>query len=355
MYIENVLKKILKFINLKYVVFIYDLYILIFHIFLHFIFTNEDILFLKVINLVSILNYFILYIFFKKQKFKIVYFMTIFEIVTFAFITTIFLGNNLLFYTYNVAIIPIMSLYLYYNICIENKKNNIYKITIFIFLLSSILFFMEFIYLGNNNYYIISNESSKMLFFLNSLNIISTIIFNSILFLTIAITIYKEYEKNIKDLSYLAMYDALTKLPNRNALNNEIQILKEKNINYCVIIADIDDFKQINDSYGHDCGDYVLKEISNILSTYSSKNIKIFRYGGEEILFISSNNYDIEKYFNKIRKTIQNYNFHYNKKIINVSMTFGISNMLNDFDTMLKNADEKLYKGKKNGKNVVVF
>lgn len=355
MCIENILNKILKFVNLKCVVLLYDLYVLVFHIFLHFIFKSENIVLIETINFISILNYFIAYIFFKKQKFEIVYFMTIFEIVTFAFIATICLGNSLLFYTYNIAVMPIMSIYLYYNRCIKNKINNIYKITISMFVLFSILFFIECIYLGNNSYYTISNNGFKMLFFLNSLNIIAAVIFGSILFLTMAITMHKKYEKIINEHSYLAMHDTLTKLPNRNALNNEIQILKEKEIDYCVIIADIDDFKQINDTYGHDCGDYILKEISDILSTYSNNNIKMFRYGGEEILFISSNNYDIEKYFNKIRKTIQNYNFRYNKKIIKVSMTFGISNMLNDFDKMLKNADEKLYKGKKIGKNVVIF
>lgn len=80
--------------------------------------------------------------------------------------------------------------------------------------------------------------------------------------------------------------------------------MKNKNVKFGVAIADIDDFKKINDTYGHDCGDYVLKKIANILGKYPTDKLKVFRFGGEEIIFIYTNDFCVYDLFEKMRKEI---------------------------------------------------
>ena len=62
--------------------------------------------------------------------------------------------------------------------------------------------------------------------------------------------------------------------------------LEKEDETFGIVVADIDDFKKINDLYGHDCGDFVLKEIAEICISKLDENINIYRFGGEEILFI---------------------------------------------------------------------
>lgn len=131
--------------------------------------------------------------------------------------------------------------------------------------------------------------------------------------------------------------------------------LKNKNVKFGVAIADIDDFKKINDTYGHDCGDYVLKKIANILGKYPTDKLKVFRFGGEEIIFIYTNDFCVYDLFEKMRKEVNSYNFIFNKHKFRISMTFGISPLGDNFDELFKAADELLYVGKKSGKNNVMY
>ena len=133
----------------------------------------------------------------------------------------------------------------------------------------------------------------------------------------------------------------------------------EDNKSVVICIGDIDDFKKINDTYGHLCGDYVLQNISEIMrKSLGFENVDICRWGGEEFVFMFCND-DIDSAFVKVenlRKTIENKNFVYENNNISITMTFGIierdSGKVDD--VLLKSADKLLYRGKINGKNVVV-
>ena len=133
----------------------------------------------------------------------------------------------------------------------------------------------------------------------------------------------------------------------------------EDNKSVVICIGDIDDFKKINDIYGHLCGDYVLQNISEIMrKSFGFENVDICRWGGEEFVFMFCND-DIDSAFVKVenlRKTIENKNFVYENNNISITMTFGIierdSGKVDD--VLLKSADKLLYRGKINGKNVVV-
>ena len=161
-----------------------------------------------------------------------------------------------------------------------------------------------------------------------------------------------------KTLSNLANYDQLTGLQSRRMFMERIKD-NEDSKSVVICIGDIDDFKKINDTYGHLCGDYILQNISETMrKTFRSSNVDICRWGGEEFVFMFCDD-DIDDAFKQVenlRKIIENKNFAYENNDISVTMTFGIVERKSGKvdDVLLENADKLLYRGKINGKNVVV-
>lgn len=150
-----------------------------------------------------------------------------------------------------------------------------------------------------------------------------------------------------KKISDLAIRDALTGLYNRTHLYSFYDDLI-----YIPVLADIDFFKNINDTYGHDEGDRVLKNLAKIFLKYAKDTFKVFRFGGEEFLIISSLSNEtteaiIIDMLNEIRsslKTVDN-------KVITVSFGIGEKSKLNE--KPIKDADENLYAAKNNGRNCI--
>lgn len=162
-----------------------------------------------------------------------------------------------------------------------------------------------------------------------------------------------------KKLENLAIKDRLTNLYNRHKLDeivqNELERSNRFNHNFSFSILDIDNFKDINDTYGHQIGDEVLIKIAKILKESIRKVDYVGRWGGEEFLILCPET-DIngsKKLLEKIRKNIEE------SKIIEdlkVTASFGLTELKKD-DTLkeiLKRADDALYEAKKEGKNRVV-
>lgn len=159
-----------------------------------------------------------------------------------------------------------------------------------------------------------------------------------------------------KDLMYLSMTDYLTDLPNRRGLLQEINFqANHSQETYSIAILDIDDFKQTNDNHGHEIGDKVLKDISNLIQTNLNGNQIIGRWGGEEfiILFPDTDIQDATEYCEQIRKKIENQNF----TGLQITCSFGVAEAKQNLsiNNIIKKADDSLYKAKHNGKNQVVF
>ncbi len=170
----------------------------------------------------------------------------------------------------------------------------------------------------------------------------------------IDITDRKEYEEKLKQL---ATYDSLTGLYNRymieEFLEKEIEKSKRHNIPLSVIMCDIDDFKKINDTYGHMFGDKVLKELARIMKENLRKSDAIGRWGGEEFIIIApyTNVYGAQRLAEKIKTLIENTQI----EDISVTISCGVaeyrySESLKD---LFKRVDEALYLAKKKGKNTV--
>lgn len=119
------------------------------------------------------------------------------------------------------------------------------------------------------------------------------------------------------------------------------------------IIFDIDFFKNVNDSYGHDVGDSVLVELSQLVHALINEKDVFVRWGGEEfVIVMHSNLLEAKKRAENLRKEIEEYHFSFVKK---VTCSFGISDFCYDKEIKetIMQADQALYKSKKEGRNCV--
>ncbi len=158
-----------------------------------------------------------------------------------------------------------------------------------------------------------------------------------------------------------AEIDFLTAIPNRRrfmrALEDYLKDFKEKGYPFSLIILDIDDFKKINDTYGHLAGDEVLKDIASVLKFYLRANTIVGRIGGEEfaILLPGVDSEKAKSVAERIRKIIENRKVHIGDTIINPKASFGVTEVKegDTIETIIDRADKALYRAKSKGKNRV--
>lgn len=161
-------------------------------------------------------------------------------------------------------------------------------------------------------------------------------------------------------LEYQASHDKLTGLFNRNRFDEiytkEIKRTKRYNNELSIIIFDIDDFKMVNDTYGHQIGDEVLKEIAKItLNGVREQDINV-RWGGEEFLILlpQTNLTGALTVASKIKLAIKEHIF--TDKSLKITASFGVSQLLEEDDevSLISRSDKLLYEAKKTGKDKVI-
>lgn len=155
--------------------------------------------------------------------------------------------------------------------------------------------------------------------------------------------------------------DALTKLYSRRIGDLKIRKVQEQLIEngmpFAIVMCDIDFFKKVNDQYGHDCGDLVLKETASIFNHHMLGKGFAVRWGGEEFLIIYENTKFETVYedLKALREKIINNEMQYQDKLLKITMTFGIVRGSDaDLEEILKEADNLLYEGKMGGRNRIV-
>lgn len=191
-------------------------------------------------------------------------------------------------------------------------------------------------------------------------------------FLSFAVILYAAFvskistsfmEKKLRDenevLHEIADHDTLTHLWSRNYMQNKFCLEQKNCCRTTLVMCDIDNFKKINDTYGHLCGDYVLARLATIMQEHCPSNSDICRWGGEEfvILFYGITVREAYEITEKIREYIASHIFNYNQIALNLTMTFGISSTdeKSDLEGLTRLADARLYQGKENGKNCVIW
>lgn len=160
----------------------------------------------------------------------------------------------------------------------------------------------------------------------------------------------------------LATKDGLTKVFNRRkifeVLEREVELSKRQLYHFGLLMIDIDDFKKINDSYGHLAGDLILTNVAKAIKIALRTEDYLGRYGGEEFLAVLTNPTPENALLcaNRIKEVVENLETEFKNKKIKVTISTGVTVYLPDesLDTTLARADKALYMAKERGKNTVV-
>ncbi len=163
---------------------------------------------------------------------------------------------------------------------------------------------------------------------------------------------------------FMSVLDGLTGLYNRRqfeiGLEQEHNRTKRHPSDFSLAILDIDFFKKVNDTYGHQYGDYVLKTVADLMKQAFRKTDLLYRYGGEELIMIMPET-NIEGAIipvQRLRRMVEEYPFEYNGVKAKVTVSIGLTMNYQQFNTaadILKSADDSLYKAKEGGRNRVVL
>ena len=171
------------------------------------------------------------------------------------------------------------------------------------------------------------------------------------------------FEKRLHEQQLKSMQDALTKLGNRAAFDEyfakEMVRFHHNPFDLALVVLDLDDFKRINDTYGHTAGDKTLQVIANTLQNKLDDNVFIGRYGGEEFVLIYSGikKEQLISELNALKNHISRLPFKFKNNKVSITMSIGASHITTDDNIHLafERADQALYKAKGQGKNQVVY
>ncbi|WP_440889425.1 diguanylate cyclase [Vibrio sp. WZ-1] len=169
-------------------------------------------------------------------------------------------------------------------------------------------------------------------------------------------------QRKNQELEQLSLLDPLTKLHNRRYYYDQIDHPEHLDSagEYCVILFDIDNFKGVNDIYGHDAGDKVLEEFASRLKQHVDSKELLIRWGGEEFLMLLKVSEELPQRLEAIRQHIDDFQFGISGESLHITTSVGVSHsgLITSFtynDEYFRRADKSLYEAKRNGKNQVVF
>lgn len=300
---------------------------------------------LSVVNAVSSVFY-ILFLFFSKdrEKSEKATVSAYFEIIAFSTVCELFTRNTFGFIYFVIGMVPVI----FYLSPSYGSKRFIFQI---IGVISALMIHHTQILIPDSFFQKLYKDLLPYSNAFNFVNLVITLF--TILYTAFFYTL--ELETIKKELDYSSTHDPLTGLYNRRFLYDTI--IKENEAQISIILLDIDNFKKINDRFGHDKGDEVLIQLSSCIKEEVSKDgFYPVRWGGEEFILYYreldiESVYELAKHLCKLipeRVVLPD-----NKS---VTVTAGLAaGKQSDFDSIVKKADEKLYYGKNNGKNQVVI
>ncbi len=260
-------------------------------------------------------------------------------------VTTVCLGDSYGFHLYCFSMIPVIYSSEYLAFKLGGKTVRPMNISICV----AAFYFIIMGYVRiNGPIYERDNKYSLLFLFTNSLIVFSFLI----------IYINKQIRSIINSeikLTQMAHKDRLTDLYNRHYMIDRLTEVNSMKETAVLAMADIDDFKTINDVYGHNAGDEVLKVISKKMKD-TCAGCDIARWGGEEFLILFNNDDEVMKIIEKLRSDIASSPVEFEGKSIPVTITVGVAPARKGrtLDEWIQVVDNKLYYGKKSGKNKVI-
>lgn len=310
-----------------------------------------------VINGISILTYIFCYVAANKGKnLRKIFDIIFFEIVIHAVLATMYIGIESGFMLYLIAVIPI-GYYVTYSFREISQSVNpmIYVVT------AIITFWITRIAhrIITPKYNLGSVIIDRIVYMFNY----TTIVVGVVAFCSTIVgkVIYLEAKQNLQNMALeeLSKKDPLTGLFNRRSIQERYEQAERNSEKYAIVLGDIDDFKKINDMYGHNVGDEVLKVVSDVFKEAVRSGDIVCRWGGEEILIFlaSTSKEQAVKVGNRIIEQIRDIEMNsFDGRAFKVTMTLGVSTSdeATDFNEVIRRADERLYAGKHAGKNRII-
>ncbi|MBP3854259.1 MAG: diguanylate cyclase [Ruminiclostridium sp.] len=325
------------------------------HSFYAILFTLTGVTELMIFNIISSVLYFAGMVFVRNNRFTLIWVvLVILEIISHGLFCSMYLGYDYQFSLFSFSIIPVTYFITYLDPAISHP-------IIFSSVLSLITGFsiaesmnVDFI---REPVYRFPRQFTESVAMLNMVFCILILISFSIMFIGKINYDLKTLKEQNDTLDRLANYDQLTGLRNRNHIREIFEQYIKSTEPYCVILGDIDDFKQVNDTYGHSAGDEVLRTVSDIISGNVGDSGEVCRWGGEEILILLKGTNDActaltERILSQIRGTV----VESGDSRIKITMTFGLCDYGDamNIEKLISIADERLYIGKNSGKNKVI-
>lgn len=173
----------------------------------------------------------------------------------------------------------------------------------------------------------------------------------------------KTLEAELTKTKTESMTDHLTGLLTRRAFSEEVKKIENtyvrNNLQYAVVFFDLDHFKSLNDTHGHECGDVVLSTFGKILNKSVRENDIVGRYGGEEFVAIINFNLNREllQFLKRIKTIVTENSFLYKDKKLKVTFSAGVAirSSYDSYEEALDKADKLLYQAKENGRNKIIL
>jgi len=315
------------------------------HLFFGVYFALLDIPFVVLLNVFDVFVYIGAFFINKAGKTRMASFIIVFKIIVFSLMATFLFGTNVNAQWFvMVAALP-AALYLDFS-----KFQKVCIIATMPFLISIQLFFPL---LFPPPFYMYDNNLLEFLFAnIIVLSFILTITLNTI----ITSRISDLQMQQVDEFKHMSNIDALTELSNRRHAEQFFDKLDDLPSIFCLI--DIDNFKAVNDTYGHDAGDAVLSTVAGILRKNTRQTDLVCRWGGEEFLVVlpKCNSEVGHRILEKMRKTVEDETIHTDSNEIKVTITGGAAVLTDsDIKLTLSICDKNLYEGKRSGKNKIII
>ena len=304
-----------------------------------------------IVNTICMLTNIIVYILYENDKKSAGIYILISELFIFLIIATLVTGWKYGFQQYIFGMICVIFLPFYVPEQFKVRRRNIVFVGI-----SFIIAYYILDYICNYTTLVTGIESTiltyKTIYAINSLISITAV--SS--FCGIATKLNTEDKRILKRK---ADYDELTQIYNRYGVNQILENNKYDKKTFYVAITDIDFFKKVNDTYGHNVGDAVLKDVARKLFKNIANKVSVGRWGGEEFLIIadpSLSHSEFKSILENIRKHYEDNPVKVKNENINITLSFGIVKFnpkLSISDNIMM-ADDNLYKAKETGRNKIV-
>ncbi len=327
------------------------------HLLLLVVFAYFDIVLLAVFNIGSVVFYITGSFCLHKTKDVRVWLFSMFaELVVHVTMCNLILGWGFGFSMYGILVVPIT----FYNSYSDEEGAGGYPLwsAVLLALIDCALVMTSLLNTGMDNGSIVSAlPVIKYIFIGNCTISMIAIVMYTLLFYMRVRNSREVMREQREELIYVANHDKLTKLRNRTSSAEIFHKMEESREQYCIAIGDIDDFKMVNDTYGHNIGDEVLMQVARVIKQNVPGEGNTFRWGGEEFLvLLPVPKEEMVRQIEQIRCQIEKLEFASGLTKFGVTMTFGVAenHALMSCHQVVSSADRRLYVGKRSGKNQVV-